>query len=591
MSYIKDFGIKNFRIFANLTAFEFAPITILTGTNNSGKSSLINAIIILSKYASRIMGHSGILAPLFEKETQNPFGKACNLVNKRKINDSENDSKIEFYFGTNIENIIVDLIFNFSENADGIFKNKIEFESITIIDKIHNEHIATLTNPDLGNYCFSKKSYWENTYIDISKIPLSDLEDIKSKVNDSFINHLIQFSDKHEKPKWICIKKGKHFNMLMQIKIFKKELFNNIIFNTEFGLKEIESFVNDHFFNQLPPRNIQYNDDGRFYSILDSLPPDFYIFFDNAKRELIQKIGKKKLNKNSINEVCIESENSLLIVLLYFEIIEVENYTDFYNSFFKEITENLRNEIKVVINSVADIESISNSLLFGKRILYGESEYHELIIDFKNHHLILDYFENCKEFLKRQLVAFKIGNEVQIISGEEGVTTSIKIKKENEEFYLADLGFGASKVLPIILKICTLACKNFHASTNECDSSTLLIEEPESNLHPELQSKLADMFHEAKNLFNMQFIIETHSEYLIRKLQYLTASENNDLKSDDSIIYYFYHPDEIVLGEQQVKKINILANGSLTDNFGTGFFDEADKIAMELFLLNQSQKN
>jgi predicted ATPase len=53
------------------------------------------------------------------------------------------------------------------------------------------------------------------------------------------------------------------------------------------------------------------------------------------------------------------------------------------------------------------------------------------------------------------------------------------------------------------------------------DSEVLLIEEPESNLHPALQSKLAVFFVELANKYNKQIIIETHSEYIIRKIQYV----------------------------------------------------------------------
>ena len=45
------------------------------------------------------------------------------------------------------------------------------------------------------------------------------------------------------------------------------------------------------------------------------------------------------------------------------------------------------------------------------------------------------------------------------------------------------------------------------------------------------------------------------------------------------------------LGETQTYPINITKDGSLTRNFGKGFFDEADNIAMELFLLKMGQKN
>ncbi len=122
----------------------------------------------------------------------------------------------------------------------------------------------------------------------------------------------------------------------------------------------------------------------------------------------------------------------------------------------------------------------------------------------------------------------------------------------------------------------------------------LLIEEPEANLHPSLQSKLADFFEELVKRFQIKLIIETHSEYLIRKLQYLVASNKSELTKEDVIIHYLYPPNhpEVLSGEvQQVKKIEIDEFGRLNKEFGKGFFDEADNIAMELFLLQQSQSN
>ena len=41
---INSLGLKNFKCFEELDV-KFAPITLLTGTNSSGKSSLINAIL------------------------------------------------------------------------------------------------------------------------------------------------------------------------------------------------------------------------------------------------------------------------------------------------------------------------------------------------------------------------------------------------------------------------------------------------------------------------------------------------------------------------------------------------------------------
>lgn len=45
------YGIKNFRVFDTKgSTFNLKPITILTGANSSGKSSLVKSILLFKKY-------------------------------------------------------------------------------------------------------------------------------------------------------------------------------------------------------------------------------------------------------------------------------------------------------------------------------------------------------------------------------------------------------------------------------------------------------------------------------------------------------------------------------------------------------------
>ena len=97
-------------------------------------------------------------------------------------------------------------------------------------------------------------------------------------------------------------------------------------------------------------------------------------------------------------------------------------------------------------------------------------------------------------------------------------------------------------------------------------------------MHPSFQSLLAEMFYDAYTNYNVQFVIETHSEYLIRKLQVMVADKENSLMSDEISLNYIEKED---FGSSN-RKINIQEDGRLNEPFGPGFFDEADSLAMEI---------
>lgn len=53
------YTIKNFRVFdEDGTMFNLRPITILTGCNNSGKSSLVKSLLVFLDYVKRVAEES-----------------------------------------------------------------------------------------------------------------------------------------------------------------------------------------------------------------------------------------------------------------------------------------------------------------------------------------------------------------------------------------------------------------------------------------------------------------------------------------------------------------------------------------------------
>ena len=179
-----------------------------------------------------------------------------------------------------------------------------------------------------------------------------------------------------------------------------------------------------------------------------------------------------------------------------------------------------------------------------------------------------------------------------IIEDEVDLDLAIKMLENSRE--LEKEGYGIQQIIPLII-ILSLSEKLHNSDLTDdkdqwmksmydqyLNTKKFLIEEPEANLHPSFQSKLADLFLDAWIKYDHEFVIETHSEYLIRKLQYHVGSG----KIDPSVInIYYFDKDE------EPRKININKDGSLSEEFGPGFYDEADNIAIEIFKLNKNQLN
>jgi len=117
--------------------------------------------------------------------------------------------------------------------------------------------------------------------------------------------------------------------------------------------------------------------------------------------------------------------------------------------------------------------------------------------------------------------------------GKLGYSLKIRPIGEDSFFDLASVGVGISQVLPIIV-MCLIA----KSDTTFFSSTTFLFEQPELHLHPNMQIKLADFFL-AMALSGKQIIIETHSEHIINQLCYrYAAAKNDDIMKDKTKIYF-----------------------------------------------------
>ncbi|WMJ72022.1 DUF3696 domain-containing protein [Cytophagaceae bacterium ABcell3] len=130
-----------------------------------------------------------------------------------------------------------------------------------------------------------------------------------------------------------------------------------------------------------------------------------------------------------------------------------------------------------------------------------------------------------------------------------------------QNFKPTNVGFGLTYILPIIVGILILPPKGL-----------ILIENPESHLHPGGQSKIAQLCAIAANS-GVQVILESHSDHILNGLR--VAVKQNTLEHDNVHVYYFHREANSEEHETRITEINIDRYGR-ADEWPKGFFDEWD---------------
>lgn len=107
---------------------------------------------------------------------------------------------------------------------------------------------------------------------------------------------------------------------------------------------------------------------------------------------------------------------------------------------------------------------------------------------------------------------------------------------------------------------------------------TLLIEQPELHLHPALHSEVAELCsnNSISPTTSANFIIETHSEHLIRGYQLLIAKGKIN---PEKIRFYYFNP---VKNKTKVVNLKVDEFGNFITPWPNGFFSEASDLSYKL---------
>jgi hypothetical protein len=183
---------------------------------------------------------------------------------------------------------------------------------------------------------------------------------------------------------------------------------------------------------------------------------------------------------------------------------------------------------------------------------------------------------------------FNLGEDFEIEKvGDDSYSVFIIINEQRVP--ISEMGLGAIRIIYTLISL-TIALYLSNFDSGNKGKWLFVFEEPELNLHPAWQSKLADLFYEVNKISknNVQIILETHSEYIIRRSQVLVAENKLETIPNQNPFKIYYFNDE---GDKKHYQIKYEEDGFLKNGFGSGFFDEASSNTLELMRLKKVKLN
>ena len=693
------FSIKNFRVFdENGVSIDIKPLTILTGCNSSGKSSIARSTLLLNSFLSQIKKAMDNGDPVnlsnykmdFTSYPNNLFGTFNNVIPEgsslRKISlgytvyslmlSKDVDVQLVFYSEEN-DKLNNAYLFSISMSIDGkVFftssKNKEEETKISLgdlkdacIDFLPIEYV-------IDNYCGLESEYefghriTKEEYEDQHNKMLSFLRDCDNqrrkdviryarttKAKDSIMSRckadyeILTWTMENDSifmiPAIDWLKKMKKEDIGIAIDELMREESDSLKTASQKVIKDFwdSDFITfEEYFRYYEK---QYLKEFEISRLGNKTAPNLvessgmrinqnYLFYDlfNASAEYVDLDGNRRKPEPSKERLISEHRSKSLSFPILYEIVMAWNskHTQedslYYSCFSTEMGSVYHSHkmYELLTNFAADLlrevicpdwcgnmEYIRSDRAIVKRLYTLESN-----DDFTN--LLKQYLESKRifvgsndnslwshknvyeadRFVNKWMERFGVAKSLELRVEAEG--WGLSLRNGDNGRLLADEGHGITQLVSILLQIemAILSAKgekvNRYWGLDNLDGygkkgfhyeiNTIVIEEPEIHLHPRYQSQLTEMFIDAYKKYNIHFIIETHSEYLIRRLQTIVAQEGAE--PDNISISYVYAPDSENRPQNtpQVQFIEVNTDGSLNGQFGSGFFDEADSLAMTL---------
>lgn len=553
---MNSISFKNFRKFEEFPEFKFGDITILVGSNNAGKSTLAKAINFIVFNLKNLASYSKNDDSFSLTQIDMPFFRMDTLGNYKRVHNNMSDNPMEFC--VSLGKCLQEAAEHYKEERRERFHLSFTLEEAHENDRFVKIDKIEIRDDELGLYFHVKKDEAFLEWVDFNDKTVhiaddSEYENLPNNEPDRY-NFFIKTHD------------SSYHNIDSYIRNLREEFENYSYAFGEAGIAPVKyTLLNNCRIRYLRITDVAFNEDHcriNYNGFLNYEIPVSEDITPESTNYLTKFIEKIFLSYYSINEAKSTfgsySINNIRFLL--------DRIKDSVLALDKLITH---------LNSVElPIHSIDRSIVFTKshplwsliKEFDNIKEKHVWAINKNGKLNRMSY--TYSDFFVKMLRLFVIAEEYKIneIGGD---VYTFEVKQNGKWVDIADIGTGAMKIIEIALFI-----------INAKIGSIVFLEEPEQNLHPKLQSKLSEFFLNVYKDLGIKIIVETHSEYLVRRSQVEVYSMNlskEELESKNPYKVYYFPEDSLPYD------MKYLEDGRFSEEFGSGFFDEASNLLIRLF--------
>lgn len=590
---LREYQLTNFKAFGGPETMPIRPITLIYGPNSSGKSSVLQSLLLLKQTLQEAENNEILLLPrgnlinlgsyrefIHRHDVSQPFSFKVVL----DIDDLKNMTNFKQPLSENLlDNNYLGLqfAFNYDENIGNIVLSNVQLfigEDPLPVAIYKPQKIEKRFRKSSSRWAVGNDSFPLNEFQDIDDYDLP--QEIDDEVLEGFLK-LDSIDYKHslwqawwEKYSSLLpreadkelIKILEDLKLQESFKDTQRETWRELLEEQSKSLKKDVEQLNNSSRETIENKLNQLESLRRLES-----------HFDNYSFQLIQedlcKIHEDLSNKSGFDKFDVLSYRNFFPV----ECVNLRDKKDSSDSEVWKLSDIYKlcwtPEFSVLtMLASSGFRSFLNDLVYIGPLRDNPERFYILSDNLskqvgKSGKMLPDILfkdQNLLKQLNNQLNRFGLEYELKIsrLTVEDYGNTDFFALRLIDKYTgvnvsIADVGFGISQVLPIIVQS-MLSRK-----------STLLIEQPEIHIHPRLQAELGSLLAECtKPPFDNQFIIETHSEHLMLRLQKLIRK--GELKPDDvSVIYVDRGSDG-----SKCLHLRLDEEGDFIDEWPDGFFEE-----------------